>query len=295
MDSGNMRRHREVVELLLQKGLINEDMLEQARAENKRIGVSIEDALEKLGFTSAEEIVKVRADSLGLPHMDLSDYIVDRQIIKLLPENMARKFMAIPLFKIGNSLTVGMVDPQDIDVVVLGPGDLFHLRIAGNQHRLPALTAVPGHPNHARIPHSPVHRGHHPTRIVRVERHGRGAAVDMGGNVRIGFDDLLGRYGAAARYRCPPVCIITVMPTSLAHATMGAASSGCLTLPRPISPTTRTPSRAISSKSALVRPFSRIKAPPSTLAPPGLKLAQALAARIARALVPAGSFGLPFR
>ena len=50
----------------------------------------------------------------------------------------------------------------------------------------------------------------------------------------------------------PPVCIMTVMPHSLAHWTIGAASSGFLTVPNPTSPTVRTPSLAISSKSALV-------------------------------------------
>ena len=93
----------------------------------------------------------------------------------------------------------------------------------------------------------------------------------------------------------PPVCIMTVMPHSLAHWTMGAASSGFFIDPNPISPTVRTPSLAISSKSFAVSPFSRITAPPTTLPPPGLKLAKDLAARIARALVPAGSFGLPGR
>ena len=77
----------------------------------------------------------------------------------------------------------------------------------------------------------------------------------------------------------PPECIITTMPRSLAQPHMIAASSGSLTEPRPISPTILTPSRAISSKSSSVKPFSRITAPPRTFIPPGRKLAQDLAAK----------------
>ncbi len=93
----------------------------------------------------------------------------------------------------------------------------------------------------------------------------------------------------------PPVCIMTTIPYFFAHLTMGAASFGLLIPPRPISPTTRTPSLASSSKSFSCRPGSRMRLPPRTFTPPGLALANDFAARMARAFVPATSFGLPGR
>ena len=60
----------------------------------------------------------------------------------------------------------------------------------------------------------------------------------------------------------PPVCIATLKPYLLAISTRGAASAGDLTEPSPISPTSHTPSRAISAKSASTSPCSRISAPP---------------------------------
>ncbi len=108
------RRQREVIDLLLKQGVITAEMLEKAKEEAGRTGLSIDRALEKLGFAMIEDIVKVQADALGLPYMDLSDYVVDKEIIKLVPEKIAKKYNAVPLFKIGNALTVGMLDPQDI-------------------------------------------------------------------------------------------------------------------------------------------------------------------------------------
>ena len=110
----NVRRHRELVDLLLQEGILTEEKLTQARQESKRTGLNIERVLEKLGFVTAEQVVQVRADALGIPHMDLSDYIVDNALIKNIPAEVAKHYKMIPLYKIGNCLTVGMVDPQDI-------------------------------------------------------------------------------------------------------------------------------------------------------------------------------------
>jgi len=109
-----VRRQREVIDLLLKEGLITQETLAKAREETKRTGLTIEKALEKLGFMIYEDVVKIRAKYLGLPHMDLSDYNIDAELIPLIPEPVARKHRAVPLFKIGNSITVGMVDPQDI-------------------------------------------------------------------------------------------------------------------------------------------------------------------------------------
>ncbi len=114
LNKAGVRRHRELVDLLLEKKIITQASLEQARQETQRTGLNIERALEKLGIITAEDIVKVQADALGLPYMDLSDYIVDAALVKLIPEQIARKHKIVPLFKVHNSITVGMVDPEDV-------------------------------------------------------------------------------------------------------------------------------------------------------------------------------------
>jgi type IV pilus assembly protein PilB len=104
----------EVIDLLLKHGLITQDQVDKAREETKRTGLSIEKVLEKLGFITEEDIANVRAVVLGVPYMDLSNYIIDTELIKLIPENLAKKYKTVPLFKIGDTLTVAMVDPKNI-------------------------------------------------------------------------------------------------------------------------------------------------------------------------------------
>ena len=104
----------DAIDLLLKQGLISPDQVEKAREEVKRTGLTLEKALEKLGFITEEDIASARAASFDLPYINLTDYLIDAELTKLIPENIARKYKAVPLFKIGKSLTVAMIEPQDI-------------------------------------------------------------------------------------------------------------------------------------------------------------------------------------
>lgn len=107
----------EIIDLLLKKGLITQEAVNKAEEETKRTGLTIEKALEKLGYISEEDIVKAQASALDLPYIDLSSYFIDTELIKLIPENVVRKYKTIPLFRIGNNLTVAMVDPHNIEAL----------------------------------------------------------------------------------------------------------------------------------------------------------------------------------
>ena len=109
-----MARGRDTIELLLKKGLVTQNQVEQAKEEMKKTGLPLEKALEKLGYIAEEDIASAIADTLGVPYMNLTDYLIDPEVIKLMPEALAKKYKVAPLFKIGDTLTLAMVDPQDI-------------------------------------------------------------------------------------------------------------------------------------------------------------------------------------
>ena len=112
-----MKKQQQTIDLLVKKGILDNNQVSLAMEESKKTGMPIEKALEKMGFISETEIVQALADSLGIPFMDLSDYLIDSEVIKLVPETIAKKHKAVPLFKIGDSLTVAMVDPQDVSAI----------------------------------------------------------------------------------------------------------------------------------------------------------------------------------
>ena len=47
-------------------------------------------------------------------YVDLDSYLIDEKLIELVPERLARRYQLIPLFKIGNTLTLAMADPNNI-------------------------------------------------------------------------------------------------------------------------------------------------------------------------------------
>jgi type IV pilus assembly protein PilB len=107
----------EIIDLLLRQSLVTAEQVEKAKEEAKRTGMKLETALEKLGFINQEEIAKAKADASGVPYMNLEDYVIDGELTKLIPESVANKYKAVPLFKIMDTLTVAMVDPKDIEAL----------------------------------------------------------------------------------------------------------------------------------------------------------------------------------
>ena len=103
-----------LLERLLKQGVLQQDQAEQAKKEAGRVGQPLESVLVKSGFITDEELASTKAAILGVPYLDLNNYRLDRELVKQIPEKLAKKFSLLPLFATGNSLSIGMVDPQNI-------------------------------------------------------------------------------------------------------------------------------------------------------------------------------------
>ncbi len=109
-----MPKRDTTIDILLAKGLLSADQIERAKEEMKKTGLSIEKTLAKLGYITEEDIVHTIAESMRVPYIDLKDYLIDTEVIKNVPEELARKHKLIPLFKIGDTLTIAMANPRDV-------------------------------------------------------------------------------------------------------------------------------------------------------------------------------------
>ena len=107
----------DIIDLLLKQSLVTAEQVAKAREEIKRTGIRLEKALEKLGFITEEDIAKAKADASGVPYMNLEGYVIDVSLTKLIPESVANKYKAVPLFKIKDTLTLAMINPQDIEAL----------------------------------------------------------------------------------------------------------------------------------------------------------------------------------
>jgi type IV pilus assembly protein PilB len=101
-------------ESLVEKGLITAEQLREAELKAKADAKPLRNILTKKGLISDEDLTVFLSHEFDLPFIDLTNYLIEPEIIDLVPEDLARKHLLIPILKIGNDLTVAMVEPSDV-------------------------------------------------------------------------------------------------------------------------------------------------------------------------------------
>jgi type IV pilus assembly protein PilB len=106
-----------LTDVLRKEGFITEDDLKKAEQHQRNNGGLLSYVLVKLGLVTEEQIVVGLAEQLGIPHMKLTHYKLDPEVVELLPERIIRKDKVIPLSQSGNTLTVATADPLNVLVI----------------------------------------------------------------------------------------------------------------------------------------------------------------------------------
>ena len=112
-----LRRHHRAVRLgeeLASAGLITQQQLQEALARHRQTGKRIGHVLIEMGVVTARDVAQVLSRQCGVPYIDLSNYILDPKIVALVSEDFARRYQVLPINKVGNRLTVAMVDPVNV-------------------------------------------------------------------------------------------------------------------------------------------------------------------------------------
>lgn len=117
-------------DLLIEAGLITEEQLQMA-LKDKNPKQKLGDVLIQKGFITEQQLIEVLEFQLGIPHITLYRYPFDPSLFSLVPKEMAKRRLIIPLKKEGEKLLVAMADPMDfftIDDLRLSTG--FHIETA---------------------------------------------------------------------------------------------------------------------------------------------------------------------
>ena len=107
-------KDKSLEEVLIEQGHINQEQLKSAKEEAHKKKISLEKALISLGLIKNAEVASALAGKMGVPYIDLVDYLIEEDTIKLVPQDLAKKYCVIPLFKVGNTLTLAMADPTNV-------------------------------------------------------------------------------------------------------------------------------------------------------------------------------------
>ncbi|GAB5381700.1 MAG: GspE/PulE family protein [Aliiglaciecola sp.] len=104
-------------DLLVQNNIINEEQLMQALSAQRESGRKLGAVLVEQGFVSEHDLLTFLSQHLDVPLINIPEYSVQAETVKMLPEVQARRYRAIVLEDQGDTLLVGMSDPADINAV----------------------------------------------------------------------------------------------------------------------------------------------------------------------------------
>jgi type IV pilus assembly protein PilB len=121
-------------ELLVEAGLITKEQLEKALAEHRRTGERLGKVLVRQGLVKEQDIISLLEYQLGIAQVRLPPGSVNRELARLVPEPLARRYQAVPVRLEGNRLVVAMVDPLNVMAV-------DDLRLSTGYEIIPAIAA----------------------------------------------------------------------------------------------------------------------------------------------------------
>jgi len=101
-------------ELLVRESMISVNELRQAQDEQRKTGHRLGYSLTKLGYIKESDLTQFLSKQYGVPPINLQDFEIDPDVIKLVPEEVARKHTVIPVNRAGAALIVAMSDPSNI-------------------------------------------------------------------------------------------------------------------------------------------------------------------------------------
>jgi type IV pilus assembly protein PilB len=135
-----MARSREKLgEILVKSGALTTAQADEAQQKSRGTGKRLGDALVEMGFTSEEQVAKALARQFGLEYVDLANTAVANQVnLKLIPEDLIKKHVILPLNKTNGKLQLVIHDPMDLELL-----DMLRFRLNTEvEPRLASRTAI---------------------------------------------------------------------------------------------------------------------------------------------------------
>lgn len=108
---------KQVEKQLLEEGLINIEVLDEAKKSASSAKQPLFSYLVKNNIISDEQLTKINAKLTKVPYVNLTKAKVDSEILALLPKDIATRYMAVPLGEMDHRLVVAMLDADNVQAV----------------------------------------------------------------------------------------------------------------------------------------------------------------------------------
>jgi len=109
-----LKQKKRIGEILVEQGLITNEQLAAGLEEQKTSKMLLGRCLVKLGYIAENKLIDMLSAQLDVQHVVLQYFSFSKELIRIIPEDMARKHKVIPMYEQNGVLTVAMVDPTNL-------------------------------------------------------------------------------------------------------------------------------------------------------------------------------------
>jgi general secretion pathway protein E/type IV pilus assembly protein PilB len=103
-----------ITEILLEKGLLTLQQLDEASALHKAEELRLDRAIVQLGFLTERQLLEVMSEQLHLPLVSLADVTIDAQTLQALPPKLVYRKRLVPISRTNGTLNVATSDAFDL-------------------------------------------------------------------------------------------------------------------------------------------------------------------------------------
>jgi hypothetical protein len=104
---------KKIGEILIENGLVSKAILDDALLYQAKFGGSVTQYLIAHEYIKEEDLAKCISTQFGYPYLPLRAYDIPEYIVRLIPADIAQKYLLMPVDKIENIITLVMSNPFD--------------------------------------------------------------------------------------------------------------------------------------------------------------------------------------
>ncbi len=108
---------KQVEDVLVSDGALTPDQLTELKEKAAKENAPLLSLLVSAGKVSDEALTKAIAQATKVPYVNLSAARIDQSTLELLPQEVAERYMAVPLGEMQNRLVVAMLDADNVQAV----------------------------------------------------------------------------------------------------------------------------------------------------------------------------------
>ncbi|MBQ7190085.1 MAG: Flp pilus assembly complex ATPase component TadA [Kiritimatiellae bacterium] len=109
-----------VLQLLQEQGIVSPEEVESVQGSIRQEGETTLDILIQTGVVSEDDVLALIASQFGMEFVHVDAEAIDPDIVKTVPADVARKYGAVPLVMMDQTVTVALSDPMSYDNVMDG-------------------------------------------------------------------------------------------------------------------------------------------------------------------------------